>query len=246
MIALHALDWPDMRRLMTVPGVNLIVAATFLAAVGDIRRFPTARQLVGYLGLDPKVRQSGNGPPRTAGSPSRAPARPATRSSKRLERGPRPRPAARLLPARPRAPRPSDRDRRHRAQTRVPVLVHALPRPGLRLRPTSLTRKKLRRLEITAGAPRSRASPASGPPTPRCAKPNATSPTRPNCLQAHRPRLAATRRRRARARHRGTHLKGPRRAKPRGRPQAPDVCASLRQSLAPHSVSHQEHQRPAT
>jgi transposase len=24
---------------MTVPGVNLIVAATFLAAVGDIRRF---------------------------------------------------------------------------------------------------------------------------------------------------------------------------------------------------------------
>jgi transposase len=61
-IALHALDWPDVRRLMTVPGVNVIVAATFLAAVGDIRRFPTSRQLVGYLGLDPKVRQSGNGP----------------------------------------------------------------------------------------------------------------------------------------------------------------------------------------
>src|ERR1017187_7966409 len=38
---------------------------------------------------------------------------------------------------------------------------------------------------------------------------------------------------RARARHWGAHLIGPRRAKPRGRPQAPDVCASLRQSLAP-------------
>jgi hypothetical protein len=57
-IALDALDWPDVRRLMTVPGVNVIVAATFLAAVGDIRRFPTSRQIVGYLDLDPKVRPS--------------------------------------------------------------------------------------------------------------------------------------------------------------------------------------------
>ena len=56
-IALDALAWPDVRRLMTVPGVNVIVAA-----IGDIRRFPGSRQLVGYLGLDPKVRQSGTGP----------------------------------------------------------------------------------------------------------------------------------------------------------------------------------------
>jgi transposase len=47
---------------MTDPGVNLIVAVTFLAAIGDIRRFPDRRKLVGYLGLDPKVRQSGNAP----------------------------------------------------------------------------------------------------------------------------------------------------------------------------------------
>jgi len=47
---------------MTVPGVNLIVAATFLAAVGDIHRFANRRQLVAYLGLDPKVRQSGDAP----------------------------------------------------------------------------------------------------------------------------------------------------------------------------------------
>lgn len=44
---------------MTVPGVNLICAATFIAAVGDPRRFFTSRKLVAYLGLDPKVRQSG-------------------------------------------------------------------------------------------------------------------------------------------------------------------------------------------
>lgn len=36
-----------------------------------------------------------------------------------------------------------------------------------------------------------------------------------------------------RARHRGAHPTSPRRAKPRGRPQAPDACASLRQSPAP-------------
>ncbi|MGZ6576693.1 MAG: transposase [Solirubrobacteraceae bacterium] len=39
-------------------------AATFLGAIGDIRRFRTSRQLVAYLGLDPKVRQSGSEPAR--------------------------------------------------------------------------------------------------------------------------------------------------------------------------------------
>src|SRR6478752_3557738 len=61
-IAHDALNWSEARRLMTVPGVNLIVAVTFLAAIGDIRRFPDRRKLVGYLGLDPKVRQSGDAP----------------------------------------------------------------------------------------------------------------------------------------------------------------------------------------
>ena len=44
--------------------MNVICAATFLAAVGDIRRFRTARKLVAYLGLDPRVRQSGSEPAR--------------------------------------------------------------------------------------------------------------------------------------------------------------------------------------
>ena len=38
------------------------VAASFLAAIGDIDRFASPRKLVGYLGLDPRVRQSGPGP----------------------------------------------------------------------------------------------------------------------------------------------------------------------------------------
>jgi transposase len=44
--------------------VSAITASTFMAAIGDIRRFPSARRLVGYLGLDPRVRQSGVGPAR--------------------------------------------------------------------------------------------------------------------------------------------------------------------------------------
>jgi transposase len=62
LIAAEALGWPQVKRLMTVPGVNVIVAATFMAAVGDIRRFPDRRKLTAYLGLDPRVRQSGAGP----------------------------------------------------------------------------------------------------------------------------------------------------------------------------------------
>lgn len=63
-IATEALQSPDTLRLMTVPGVSVITASTFLAAIGDVGRFPSARHLVGYLGLDPRVRQSGNAPAR--------------------------------------------------------------------------------------------------------------------------------------------------------------------------------------
>jgi transposase len=65
-LAEFVLASPQARRLLTVPGVGMITAATFLAqigtATGDINRFSTPRKLIGYLGLDPKVRQSGNGP----------------------------------------------------------------------------------------------------------------------------------------------------------------------------------------
>src|SRR5215207_11092530 len=62
LIADEALKSTEIKRLMTVPGVNVICAATFVAAIGDIRRFESARNLVGYLGLDPRVSQSGTSP----------------------------------------------------------------------------------------------------------------------------------------------------------------------------------------
>jgi transposase len=63
-LARHAIDCLQARRLMTVPGVGLITTVAFLAQVGEISRFQTPGQLVGYLGLDPRVRQSGAGPAR--------------------------------------------------------------------------------------------------------------------------------------------------------------------------------------
>ena len=55
-----ALDRPEVKRLMTIPGVDATVALSIVAAVGDFRRFPRPEQLVSYLGLNPRVRQSGN------------------------------------------------------------------------------------------------------------------------------------------------------------------------------------------
>ncbi len=55
---------PELRRLLTLPGVNFVTACALLAAIGDASRFATARHLVSYLGLDPKVRQSGSEPAR--------------------------------------------------------------------------------------------------------------------------------------------------------------------------------------
>ena len=136
-IAKQALAWPEVLRLMTVPGVNVQTAATFMASIGDIGRFSSPRKLVSYLGLDPRVRQSGS----TPGPPRPDLARPAP---------PRPRhmlgeaawkvmltpgPAARLLRARPRAPRAAGRGDRDRAQARRALLAPAHPRGGLRLRP---------------------------------------------------------------------------------------------------------------
>jgi transposase len=63
-IAKQALARPEVLRLMSVPGVNVQTAATFMAAIGDIRRFSSPPKLVSYLGLDPRVHQSGRTPAR--------------------------------------------------------------------------------------------------------------------------------------------------------------------------------------
>jgi transposase len=61
-LAGRALEDDRVRRLMTIAGVHVTVALGLLAAIGDIARFASSGKLVSYLGLNPSVRQSGEGP----------------------------------------------------------------------------------------------------------------------------------------------------------------------------------------
>jgi transposase len=60
--ARSAMPDKDVRRLMTIPGVDMVVAVGVMAAIGRVDRFASADQLSAYLGLHPSVRQSGDGP----------------------------------------------------------------------------------------------------------------------------------------------------------------------------------------
>ena len=62
-IAVDAVEDPVIARLMTVPGINVTVAMSIVAAVGDFSRFESPDRLVSYLGLNPRVSQSGDRPP---------------------------------------------------------------------------------------------------------------------------------------------------------------------------------------
>lgn len=63
-IARDALADGDTKRLMTVPGIDMVVATGLLAAIGPVERFAGPDKLVAYLGLNPSVHQSGDGRPR--------------------------------------------------------------------------------------------------------------------------------------------------------------------------------------
>jgi transposase len=134
-IAADALGSVEIRRLMSVPGVNVIAASTFIAAVGEIGRFPDPQRLVGYLGLDPQVRQSGSEPARHGriskqGSTSARHALVEARRGAQVAIVAVARKLARLFWC---------------LLTREEDYAYAQP---------SLTRKKLRRLELRAGAPK--------------------------------------------------------------------------------------------
>ncbi|MFZ0383382.1 MAG: IS110 family transposase [Solirubrobacteraceae bacterium] len=155
LIATEALQSPQIKRLMTVPGVNVICAAIFLAAVGDIRRFKAQRKVVAYLGLDPRVYQSGSGPARGGriskqGSPRARWALVEAARSVAQQPGP-----MHAFYERIRA------RRGHNAAVvavarKLAVLFYCMltREEDYAHQQSSLTELKLRRLEITAGAPR--------------------------------------------------------------------------------------------
>jgi transposase len=155
LIAQQALSWPEIRRLMTVPGVNLICAASFIAAIGDPRRFLTSRNLVAYLGLDPKVRQSGDTPARSGriskrGSASARWALVEAAWTAVLQPGP-----LHAFYQRTRGRRGHGKAIVATAR-KLAILFWCMLTRGedYAHQQPSLTKKKLRQLEITAGAPK--------------------------------------------------------------------------------------------
>jgi transposase len=163
-VAEQVVDDPGVRRLMTIPGVHVTTAATLVAVIGDIRRFPTARHLVGYLGLHPTVRQSGTGPARhgrTSKEGSAAARHVLVEAAWSATRTPG--------PLRAFAERTAARRGRHVAAVAVArklaVLAwhlltrgedYAFAQPGQ-------VRRKLRLLELAAGAPRRKSGPNGAP-----------------------------------------------------------------------------------
>ena len=250
LIAQQALSWPEIRRLMTVPGVNLICAASFIAAVGDPRRFMTSRKLVAYLGLDPKVKQSGEAPARSGriskrGSPSARWALVEAAWSTVLQPGPR-----HAFYERTKARRGHGRAIVATARklailfwcmlTRSEDYAHQQP---------SLTRKKLRRLEITAGAPkytRRAAGIWSTNDLMRTAELELAQQAETSYKRMVQDRQAGEAGKESgRERDTGARIDSVthKRTSPRGRPQAPDVCASLRHRPAPDQQTTPPHAR---
>jgi transposase len=132
--------------------------------IGDVRRFPSSRQLVGYLGLHPTIRQSGNGPGRhgrVSKEGSAAARHVLVEAAWSSAKSPG--------PLRAFAQRTAARRGRHVATVAVArklaVLAWTLLTRGedyAFARP-SLVRRKIRRLQLTAGAPRAKPGPKPDP-----------------------------------------------------------------------------------
>ena len=115
---------PEVKRLMTIPGVDATVALSIVAAVGDFARFRIAGQARQLPRAEP-ARQAVRRPARRARADHQAGPRARARDARRGRLGgvQDARPAAGVLSARPRAPRDADRRRGDRPQARRAVLA---------------------------------------------------------------------------------------------------------------------------
>jgi len=156
-IARHVLASAEMRRLLTIPGVNAVTACALVAAIGDIARFPSARRLVGYLGLDPRVAQSGPEPARHGRISKQGPGyarHVLIEAAWHLARTVGP---LRVFHERVRARRGANVATVAVARKIVVIAWHMLTRDeDYAFARPSLTREKLRRLELMTGAQRQR------------------------------------------------------------------------------------------
>ena len=231
---------------MTVPGVDATVALSIVAAVGDFTRFRTPEKLVAYLGLNPRVRQSG-GQPASHGR--------ITKAGSAHARG-------MLVEAAWSASKAAGPLRafyqRVRARRGMQVAVVATARKlavlcwhliikgeDYAFAQPSLVAHKRRKLELRAGRrpPAGRKGKRPATRSRPSAPPSATSPPRPRRPTAHGRRLAAHRPRSQPAARSGggrgrqptgRDYQGPRGAKRRGRAYSPRSCTSLGVDHAHH------------
>jgi transposase len=223
---------------MTLPGVGGVTAVALMGAIGDIQRFPTADHLVGYLGLAPRVQQSGNE---------------AAKHGRITKQGPGPVRGllveAALLAIRSPGPLRAFHQRVAArrggniatvAVARKPVVIvfdmlrrgedYAFGRP-------SLHREKVRRFELMLGAPRQQ-----GKRLVDAGRTFATTDQRKREKEIAAQAEAAYQRLMAdwqasgkavRARQRDAHLKRPSKGEAARQAKSPETCSSLRQSPAP-------------
>ncbi len=153
-IARQALECAQIRRLMTLPGMGAISATALMAAIGDISRFPSSRHLVAYLGLNPRVHQSGSEPARHGRISKQGPGEARHLLVEAAWHAIRSAGPMRAFGERVRARRGANIATVAVARKLVVIAWHMLSRGEdyAFVRP-SLMREKLRRLELMLGAP---------------------------------------------------------------------------------------------
>jgi Transposase IS116/IS110/IS902 family len=218
----------ELRRLLTLPGVNFVTACALLAAIGDVRGFPSARHLVSYLGLTRRCavgseparhgRISKQGPGKTrhvlveAAWTRRAPldrCAPSTNGS----------PCWHMLSAARTTPSPAPR-------SCARSCVGSSSRPAPSVARASATRSASSRPETSTGSTRN-------------------SPSRPSAPTAASSRTGSPPSTRAPVPHRGARPVGRQAAKQRGRRQ-PHLLRFSTRSPAPTALSQRRRPRPAT
>lgn len=165
-LAVRAAACSRSRLALTLPGIQFKTAIGLISAIGPIDRFSLPKKLVSYFGLNPRVTQSGNSPAYTGRISKRGrsharwliieAAQSAVRCAGPLQ--------SFYLQIR--------KKKGHNvavvaaARKMVCILWHMLKTgEPYRWAPPLLTQEKLRKLDLTAGAPRRKTGPVKGQPS---------------------------------------------------------------------------------
>ena len=121
---------PGYRAVQTIPGIGPVLAAVFVAEIGDVHRFPGPAQLASWAGLTPKHHESDTHVHRDRGWPDHQARLPAGAvGSDRVGPGPRPEYRRRAAETSGRRPaRPQHRQDRRRPPTSRLRLLRAARR----------------------------------------------------------------------------------------------------------------------